>query len=249
MKLRKLLYIAALSVPLLLPSASFACRPMETEDYGVNALGQWSIESGIEMVANRDGSGMNTFDACLHYGLMDRLEVAVEAPYLGLNSDHLAVSGPADGFFHVKYNFLTLSDREGATFKLSYKIKSGDQDNGLGANENDITTMLVLTKDIGWFFMHLNFGYIFNDVPRGEEPDDQIIYNAAVQKELNDRLDIFTEITCQMPTLSTEDADIEYYSGIIYAINDSLTWDIGIGGGLNNSSCDSKFTTGLTVNF
>ena len=262
MKRSSFISAAIVAAALLLSSPTFACRPLTTEDYGVADRGTWQLESGVTLVTNRDNSGTNTIDECLHYGVWDHVEAALEMTYLGLNSKHLSQSGLGDGTFHIKWNFLQLSDEEGMSLKFSYQIKSGDANKGLGSNENDLTTLLVLTKKIGDYTLHFNFGYLFDDEPAGQPQDDSIIYNIAAQRSLTDKLTIYTELTSSIPTLYTEDVDestgeitleresaIQGLIGISYAINDSLVWDAGIGGGLNKYSPDSSFTTGLTANF
>ena len=88
---------AIVTTALLFASSAFACRPLGTEDYGVVDRGNWQLESGITLVTNRDNSGTNTLDECLHYGIWDHVEAALEMPYLGLNSKNLSQSGLGDG--------------------------------------------------------------------------------------------------------------------------------------------------------
>jgi len=255
MKKYQVLFLVA-SLLIVHCSFCFACRPLATEDCGVAAKGTWTLESGVTFLTNRDNSGTNTIDECLHYGIWDHLEAAVEVPYLSFVSKDVSESGLGDGLFHLKYNFLSFSDDGGMALKLSYQIKSGDADKGFGSNENDLTTLLVLTKKFGDYTCHFNFGYLFDDEPNGADMDDQIIYNIAAQRSLNDKINVYTEMTSQIPTIVSEDEDnnveresaIEGLLGMTYAISDYLIWDAGIGCGFNKFSSDSKFTTGLTVN-
>jgi len=250
-------FAAIVAAALLFSPACFACRPLSTEDYGVQDKGTWSLESGVQFLTNRDNSGTNTIDECLHYGIWDHVEAALEMTYLGLNSRDLSQSGLGDGTFYIKWNFLQLSNEEGMSLKLANKINSGDVDKGLGSNENDVTALLVLTKKFGDYTCHFNFGYLFDDEPAGQPQDDNIIYNIAVQKPFTDKITLYAEMTSQIPTLATETDDgnieresaIEGLVGMTYSISDSLVWDAGIGGGFNKYSSDSNFTTGLTVNF
>ena len=159
-------------------SPTFACRPLNSEDYGVQDKGTWSMESGIQFMTNRDNSGTNTIDNCLHYGIWDYVEVAVDIPYLSFMSKHLSVNGLGDGTFYIKYNFLSLSDEEGLTLKLAYQINSGDADKGLGSNENNLSTLFILTKKFGEYTCDINVGYYFDNEPRGADINDQIIYNS-----------------------------------------------------------------------
>ena len=249
--------LAIIMAHLMLSSICFACRPLNSEDYGVQDKGTWSLESGIQLKTNRDHSGTNTIDDCLHYGVWDHIEVAVDMPYLSFVSKDIGESGLGDGTLCIKYNFISFSGEEGMTLKLSYLINSGDPDKGFGSNENNMTTTLVLTKRFGDYTCHFNFGYLFDNEPKGTEIDDQIIYNVAVQRPLNDKTNIFAEMNNSIPTLASEDDEgnveresvIEGLIGMTYAINDSLTWDAGIGGGFNKYSSDSNFTTGMTINF
>lgn len=252
-----LAHIAIIAAHLFLSSVCLACRPLNSEDYGVQDKGTWSLESGIQLMTNRDNSGTNTIDDCLHYGVWDHVEVAVDMPYLSIVSKHISESGLGDGTLYVKYNFLSLSDDEGMTLKIAYQINSGNAGEGLGSNKNDLTTLLVLTKQFGDYMCHFNAGYVFDNEPKGTEIDDQIIYNVAVQHPLNDKTNIYVEMISQLPTLASEDEEgniekesaIEGLVGLTYSISDALVWDIGAGGGFNKFSSDSNFTTGLTVNF
>lgn len=249
--------LAIIVAPLMLSSICFACRPLNSEDYGVQDKGTWSLESGIQLMTNRDNSGTNTIDDCLHYGVWDHVEVAVDMPYLSFISKHISESGLGDGTLCVKYNFISFSDEEGMTLKFSYLINSGDPDKGLGSNENDMTTTLVLTKRFGDYTCHFNVGYLFDNEPKGTEIDDHIIYNVAVQRPLNDKTNMCFEMTSQLPTVASEDEKgnaekesvIEGMVGLTNSISDTVVWDIGAGGGFNRFSSDSNFTTGLTVNF
>ncbi len=223
-----------------------AARPLYTADTVITPMNKIVIESGCLLLTNRDGSGLQEILTTARFGLAANSEVAVTLPYVSRQAEGGNYDGLSNGIFNVKYDFFTGSDGKiSAAYLLGIQLKSNDTGIGLNADENDITNMLIYSQDIGYCTCLLNFGYTFDDERGGQPQNDFIIYDAAIEKPVNDRINFTGEVQY---TRNTYTLDIvgETAIGLNYKMTDKLTLDTAIGCGLNENSSSSNFVFGAT---
>jgi len=243
---RRFLIILFLVVSLLIVHCSFcfAARPLYTEDAWVTPISELYVESGLLLLTNRDNTGVRELITSLKYGFARNFDASLDLPYASQYSSEGNYDGMSNGTFKIKYNFYDAGE-EGAGFLLGYQVDSEDQNRSTAPSSHDITTMLIYSKELDNFLCHLNFGYMFDDKPGGQPPEDFILYNATLVKPVTDIMNVMGEVQYSRNTY-TLDIVGEAAIGINYRYNDNLTFDTALGCGLNENSSSSNFVFGLT---
>jgi len=237
-------------VTVIIPSISYAARPLSTDDAGVVEERHMEIEVGYEYVKQTDKE--NNLSLVLKYGIFEKLDLGVEIPYKFIGfSESDNVDGVGDILLTAKYNFTDETDSLPA-FTLSYSVKTetGDNDKSLGSGEIDYSLNGIFTKEIAKFTTHANLGYTFAGEPEGESLDDIFSYSLAVEYPINESLNIVGEITGE--TTFDGNFDDNPFIGLIgfnYAMNERMCFDFGLGLQISEASPDYQITTGLTFSF
>lgn len=241
-----IIFILNLSFVICLLSFAYAMRPLYTEDTLMAPFHKLVIESGCLLLTNRDGSGLQEIITEASYGLSPQAEVSLTLPYISRQAEGGNYDGLSNGVFNVKYDFFSAGDGKiSAGYLFGIQLKSNDTGNGLNADKNDITNMLIYSQDIGFCKYLLNFGYTFDDERAGQPQNDFIIYDAAMIKPLNDRVNFAGEVQYSKNTY-TMDIFGETAIGLNYRLSDRLTLDTALGCGLNENSSSSNFVFGVT---
>lgn len=223
----------------------YATRPLYTEDTLIAPQNKIIIESGCLLLTNRDNSGLQEVITSAKYGLAPNTEISITLPYVSRQAEGGNYDGLSNGIFNVKYDFFIGGNGVSAAYLFGIQLKSNDKGNGLNADENDITNMLVYSRNIGFCTYILNFGYTFDDEPAGQPQNDFIIYDAAIVRPVNNAVNLTGEIQYSKNTY-TGDIVGETAVGFNYMINDKLTLDSALGCGLNENSSSSNFVFGAT---
>lgn len=239
-----------IAIVIIIPSITYAARPLSTDDAEAVEERHMEVEAGFEYVKQTDKE--NNLGLVLKYGVMRNLDFGVEIPYKFVDfSENTDADGIGDILFITKYNFLDETENLPA-LALSYtvKTKTGDKDKNLGSGELDCSLNTVLTKGIADFTTHINFGYTFIGEPEGEEVDDIFVYALAIEYPINESLNIVGEIVGE--TSFDGDFDDNPFSGLVgfnYALNETVSFDFGILFQISKASPDYQITTGLTLGF
>lgn len=235
---------------IILPSVSYAARPISTDDADTVEGKHIEIESGFEYVKQADEE--NNLSFALKYGVIKNLHLGVEIPYKFIElSENADVNGIGDVIFSSKYHFLDETDQLPAlALCCNIKTETGDKDKGLGSGEVDYTLTGIMTKEIRKFTTHVNFGYTIVGEGEGEKLDDIFSYGLAIEYPVNEKLNIAGEITGE--TTFDGDFDDNPFSGLVgcnYAFNEVATFDFGVGFEISEASPDYRIITGLTLGF
>jgi hypothetical protein len=229
-------------------SFCYATRPLYTTDTVITPAGHIVIESGLLLLSQRDNSGYSEAITTARYGLNLNTELSLTLPYISRQAEGGNFDGFSNGTFNVKYDLFTAGGgKVSAAYLFGIQLKSSDKSNGLNANQNDITNMLVYSQDIGFCTYLLNFGYTFDDEPSGQPQNDFIIYDAAIVKPVNGAVNFTGEVQYSKNTY-TGDIFGETAIGLNCRMNDKLVLDAAIGCGLNENSSSSNFVFGATYN-
>ncbi len=240
--------ISFLVVSLLIVNCSlcYATRPLYTEDTLIVPVRSVIIDSGSLLQSQRDNSGFQEVITSARYGISNNAEISLTLPFISRQAEGGNFDGLSNGIFNVKYDFFSSGDgKMSAAYLFGIQLKSSDRGNGLNADENDITNMLIFSQDVGLFTYLLNFGYTFDDERAGQPQNDFILYNAAIVKPLNENMNLTAEIQYSKNTY-TLDIFGETAVGVNYRLFPKLTLDAALGCGLNENSSSSNFVCGLT---
>jgi hypothetical protein len=233
---------------LLTVNFAYAVRPLYTEDSNITPAGKVILESGILLLSNRDNTGVKELTNTIRYGLGNNMELSMDLPYLSRGSYSVNYDGLSNGTFQIKYNFYS-GDAEKACFLLGYLVDTEDPNQpNQNLDQHDITTMFIYSKFMGGVLIDINMAYTFDDEPSRSAPEDFIIYNIALSRQLNDSMVLMAETQYSKNTL-TGNIIHEIAVGGNYLFNEHLILDCSIGCGLTESSSSSNVAFGATYLF
>ncbi|MBI3454963.1 MAG: transporter, partial [Candidatus Rokubacteria bacterium] len=138
----------------------------------------------------------NTAWLALAYGITDRLQIGVDAPYSWYEADRAKFDGSGldDINFGLVYRLLDEAAERPALALVGFAAApTGKRDEGLGRNEWDVGAKLALSKTLpGGLLGHLNVGYTY--VGRGAiDQNDQFTSGVALEWPLSKRLSLVAE--------------------------------------------------------
>jgi hypothetical protein len=238
----------------------FGAHPLITDDTGTQGKGKTEIELSGQYDHN-DEKGVKTENwevrAALSYGLLDSLDLALEAPYNWTNTEDaegtIRNNGPADLSVAVKWCFF---EREGLSFALkpSLTLPTGDEDKSLGNGQPSygITAIATYAKD-PWAF-HFNVGITHNNyrLQADEDANRKDIWSASFAMELQvaKRLRLVANIGAERNSDVESDAHPAFaLGGVICSLSESIDIDVGVKWGINGPEPDYSFLAGLTFRF
>jgi hypothetical protein len=184
----------------------------------------------------------------ISYGLMDNWDMGVKTPYKFINdSSSGKVNGFSDIVISTKYR---LWQECGIlpSFALTFDLKadSANKDKGLGTGRKDYTINSIFTKNIGDNVFDLNLGYNFV----GGKTDDIFFYSFDVARDLNEKLNLCTEIYGETTFKGNFDKNIFCWAlSLGYQLNKAICLESGIGIGISKASPDYQFSNTLTFTF
>jgi hypothetical protein len=250
------------------PLAARAQQPFITDDADVTEKGRLHFEFSNEFDLLHGSAfpalRQNTTSFELAYGLVENLEVSVEAPLIAIFNARDAgsprrVFGPGDVNLSVKYNFL--KEREGSrrpalTASFSLETPTGNVEKGLGSGVADFTLNGVLQKTLTKRTTgRLNGGVIFSGNTltgavglrtRG------IVYTtgASLVRKFTPRLDLGAEVTgARASNFDLGKGLFQTQIGGNYALRENVTFDFGFIAGRAVASPRFGAQLGLSIDF
>lgn len=254
-----LVVVMAFSV-LLGTAPAFGGHPLITDDTGTQGKGKTQIEL-TGQYDHDDEKGVESENweakAALSYGLLDSLDLVLEAPYSWTSTKDsegtVRNDGPADLSVAVKWRFF---DREGLSFALkpSVTIPTGDEDKGLGNGRSSygITAITTYSKD-PWAF-HLNLGITHNDYKRqaDEDANRRDIWSASFATELQvaKRVKLVANVGAERNSDVESDTHPAFaLGGVVYSLTENIDIDGGVKWRINGPEPDISFLAGLAFRF
>jgi len=172
-----------------------ASQPLETETARLPAPGHGHAEGALEFQTSADGTESAVpFD--FEYGILDRLELAVEPVLYTSISPDKDTSASGIGDTEVTLSRL-VSPEEGwrPAFALGADVKIPTARNDLiGTGQTDFRTLLIASKLFGQVDVHANLGYTFPGSPPGVQLKNFFDYALAAEYHVNPELDLVTEV-------------------------------------------------------
>ena len=235
---------------LVYPCLLFAARPLSTDDAGTVDQGEFEVEAGLEYVKQADKEVALSF--VLKSGIFDNWDLGVELPYKFINfAGGAKTNGFDDLTVSTKYNFSEEIDILPA-FSVSFSIKtdSGNDDKSLGTGKQEYAINTIFSKSLDQITLHFNLGYVNkNDLPE-ENLRGVLTYGLAMEYPLNQKFNLVGEISGENECRNKFDDNL--MSGLIgfnYSLTESVSYDLGTGFEISESSPDFNITTGLTFSF
>lgn len=231
-------------------SFAFAARPLSTDDAACVEKGHFEMEYGTEYVNQLDKE--INLSLVIKRGLLNDLDLGVEIPYKFVN---FYEGAKTDGFSDVKImsKLNLIKERPilpDTSISFSYKTDSANNDKSLGTGKPEYIINSIFTKSISQITCHANLGYSFKEDFDDSDNEDTLNYGLALEYAVSDRLNLVGEINGDT-VLRRRFNDNSCFSiiGFNYAINEIITFDLGIGFEISKASPDFKITSGFTLSF
>ena len=152
-------FVLALSLLVITAATVAAQQPFITDDAGATEKGHFHFQFSNQLdLLHRDAlpaTRQNTAVVELEYGLLDGLEIGVDAPLITIfnepGTDPRRPSGIGDTNFSVKYNFLKETEhsrRPALAIVANLEFPTGDPTNGLGSGLTDFYMNGILEKTV-----------------------------------------------------------------------------------------------------
>ncbi len=237
-------------------SVLFACgtaaafHPMSTEDTGFLGRDVIQAEVGFDHTEDTDASDYfsNTLSATFSYGLWDKLDLLLSAPWQGWDSAGFSESGLGDVSMEVKF---WVAERSGwdLALKPGFSLPAGDDAKGLGAGEGQVWIYGIAGRTDGPRQYYVNAGYKYNRNSSGEEKNI-LSASALGALEVLPRTLLAAELAVE--TNTDKDAvshPVSSMLGLVWSPVPTLDLDVGVRYGLNDAADELSLILGATLRF
>ncbi len=244
-----------------------AQQPFVTDDTDVTARGKFHFEfsNSFDLLQHYAFPNLrqNTASFELAYGLVERVEISIEAPLISIfnaeDTNPRRVRGVGDANFAVKYNFLR--EREGSrmpalTVSGNIEIPTGDVKRQLGSGIADYSVNCIAQKSLTERTVaRLNGGIIFsgNTVSGAlgiRTRGTVLTGGASLVRQFNARLHLGAEVTgarTGKPDLGVD--QFQFQVGGNYTLRDNLSLDFGVVTGISTASPRVGVQFGFSFDF
>lgn len=231
-------------------STASAFHPLISEDTVFLGRDVIQAEVGFDHSERTNGPDVfaNTVSAEFSYGLWDKLDIMISAPWQGWNSGGFSESGLGDVSMAVKF-WVAARGGWNLALKPGFSLPAGNDAKGLGAGEGQVWVYGIAGRTDGPRRYYLNAGYKLNS-NSGAEERHLFSGSAAVAFEALPR----TMITAELSAATNTDKNsvshpVSSVFGLIWSPNPSLDLDAGVRLGLNDSADDLGLLVGATLRF
>lgn len=262
---RTFIFLALLA--LCAPAAARAQQPFYTDDTDVTPRGQLHFEFGNQFDFLQQSSfpnlRQNSASFEVGYGLLENVEVSVEAPLLAIfnapGTNPRTAVGVGDTNLAVKYNFRR--ERENSrlpamSVSFNVELPTGDTARQLGSGIADFSFNAIAQKSLtDRIKLRLNGGTIFSGNTLtgavGLRARGTVFTGgASVVREFTPRLVLGAEITGALArNADLGKGQLQTQLGGNYTLRDGLTLDFGIIGGRYAASPRLGLHIGISADF
>lgn len=230
--------------------AAYSFQPMTTEDTAFLGRDVKQAEVSFDHTEDTDATDYfsNTVSATFSYGLWDKLEISISAPWQGWNSAGFSESGLGDVDLEVKFWTATRRGWDLA-LKPGFSLPAGNDAKGLGAGEDQVWVYGIAGRTEGPAQYYLNAGYRYNKNSISEEKN---IFSAAAMGavELLPKTLLAAELTVETNTdRSAASHPVSAMLGGVWSPVPSLDLDAGVRMGLNDAAEELSLVMGATIRF
>jgi hypothetical protein len=249
------------------PLAASAQQPFFTDDTDVTEKGKFHFEFSNEFdLLQRPAFPslkQNTASFELNYGLLEGVEISIEAPLLTIINAREAsprtAFGIGDTNFSVKYNFLKERDDSrlpAMTVSLNIEIPTGDTRRQLGSGLADYSLNGILQKSLTEkTTLRLNGGVIFsgNTVTGAigiRTRGTVFTGGGSLVRQFTPKLRLGAEVVGALTrNFDLSRGQLQVQVGGNYSLKENLTLDFGIIGGRYSASPRAGVQVGISVDF
>jgi hypothetical protein len=245
---------------LIAPGASFAARPLVTDDAGTVGKGNVQVEIGIEMSSKKDTEEdvrikekETETSATLTYGVLDSIDIVAGFPYTWAKAKEdgetvFNANRFSNVSFEAKRRFFE-KDGFGLALKPGITLPTGNYKKGFGTGRVTYGMTFVASKEIEPFGFHINAGYNRNE-NKLEEQKDLWSASFAATYEVLKGLNVVGNVGVERNTdPGIKSSPAFGLIGANYSINDHITFDAGVKFGLNRAEVDHAVIAGITIAF
>ena len=230
------------------PAAASAFHPLISEDIGFLGRDVRQVELGLDHSVEREGP--DTYSTAgtaeLSYGLFDRVDLLLSAPWQGWNSHGLAESGVGDVSLEAKFG----AGRAGGwdlALKPGFSLPAGDEGRSLGAGKGGVWLYGVAGRTDGPRQYYLNAGFLLNRNSVGEE-EHILKASAAAALEVLPKVLVSAELAAETNAdASSVSHPVSSVFGLIWSPYPALDLDAGVSLGLTRPAADLGLLLGLTL--
>jgi hypothetical protein len=255
-------------IVLFLPLAVHSQQPFVTDDADVTPRGKFHFEfsNSFDFLQRSAAPALrqNTASFELAYGLLENVEISVEAPLITIFSSRDAeqrrITGIGDTNLSVKYNFLR--EREGSrwpalTISGNFEIPTGDTERGLGSGIADYSINGIAQKTLNErTTLRVNTGIIFSGNTAtgalGTRGVRGFVFTGGTSlvRRFNERLQLGMEVTgAASRTTDLGSGGLQFQAGGNYTMRENLTFDFGFVAGRFPASPRAGFQIGFSYDF
>lgn len=244
--IRRVVFFLVLSI--LLTGSVYAAHPLISDDPGTCGTGKFNIEINAEY-ANDNGDSETQIAATLSAGIRENIDLVASVPYLFTRTDEGDETLKEDGFsditLELKWRFY---EKDGLSFAIKPGIilPAGEEDKGLGDGKAAYSLHLLTSKEIDPATLYLDLGYIKNR----KELRDVWHYSLAAEYRVSEPLALVANIGGETnPDRESNVHPLFLLGGMIYKINENISFDLGLKTGLNKAEADYTVLAGIIVDF
>jgi len=248
MRKRGVFLSVLLSLCVLGPAATFAGRPLVTEDARTVEIGFCELELALDYSRDHNLDQNYIPSAQLAYGVTDRAEVGVASGYIikdiheGGREDSLG-----DVTAYLKYRIWgEEKDFPAFTLKPQLKIPTASEKKGLGSGEVDFGLTAIFSKSLAALNLHFDVGYTLIGK---KEATDELSLGLAAEYGIRKWLVAVSEIRHSQNFNSHSQDDPASFLLGLQIVAGKAQWDAALRLGLNNAAPDYAFTFGVTLKF
>jgi opacity protein-like surface antigen len=245
--------VGAVTALTLLPATARAAHPLITEDTDTLGKNIAQLELTSEHITIRSG-GVEQLSVLtttvLGYGLSDRADLLLTAPYLRIGDVAVLGTPDASGFadlgIDIKWRFYE-SDRLSFAVKPGMTFPTGNDDLGLGTGRTAWSLYLVSSYQLErWTFL-LHLGHIHNNNVFSERVN---LWHAstAVTWQATDKLKLIVDAgSYRDPDPDTGTKAVFAVGGLIWSPLENLDLDLGYRTTATDNARLHALLAGLTV--
>lgn len=243
-------HLLAALVPLSHAAPAAAYRPFITEDATVAGRGVLQAEANWDCLKADNGDVDQVFTLVGPiYGVTERIELSVEAPFVVHHAKGGATTGGA-GDLNLVGKVLLLEEIApfpSVVVKTVAKLATGDYDRGLGTGDEDYSLVLAASKGVGPVQLHGQFGYTWVGDAKDPRQRDIALYGVAADYAIGDDFHAIGEVYGNQNTDPDEDDQVNAVVGITHRIGDNLTLDVSAKRGLTHTALEWGAGIGFTI--
>ncbi len=242
---------------ILIPNIALAERPfLRLETAIPTQRGTYRLESGLTLNRLSTNHKRTELNVGLRYGLIQNLELDLEAPLLFVSNNGQNKNRLGDLLLKTKIRFIKgrVANPLSIAGQMIIKFPTAGKESLLGTTGVvDIGFLAIASKTFSPATAHINFGYYFIGNPESGNKSDQVRYALGLNFNVTDSpLQLIAEIFGQSDTSSssptTPDTSVAM-GGFSLRAREDIKIDTTVGFGLNQESPDYIINLGGTYIF